>query len=123
LAALIERSAGSHSSSRDERLGFPLVLGVALLLLLCAAFFVLDRFPNSSDEFTYLFQARTFAGFRLWEGPPDNGVDESVAAKNARHSPARAANNDDPRTLTRANQTRPDRSRRREAGLAVIKTG
>jgi Dolichyl-phosphate-mannose-protein mannosyltransferase len=52
-----------------------LVLGVALLLPLWAAFFVLDRFPNSSDEFSYLFQAHAFAGFRLWEAPPVLGVD------------------------------------------------
>jgi len=42
----------------------------AVLLPLSAAWFVLDRFPNSGDEFSYLFQARTFAGFRLWEDPP-----------------------------------------------------
>jgi hypothetical protein len=47
----------------------------AILLPLSAAFFILDRFPNSGDEFSYLFEARTLAGFRLWEAPPVLGTD------------------------------------------------
>jgi hypothetical protein len=47
----------------------------AMLLPLLAAFFILDRFPNSGDEFSYLFEARTLAGFRLWETPPGLGTD------------------------------------------------
>ena len=50
-------------------------LTAALLLPLLAAFFILDRFPNSGDEFSYLFEARTLAGFRLWEAPPVLGTD------------------------------------------------
>jgi len=47
----------------------------AMLLPLAVAYFVLDRFPNSGDEFCYLFQARAFAGLRLWEAPPILGTD------------------------------------------------
>lgn len=47
----------------------------AILLPLLAAFFILDRFPNSGDEFSYLFEARTLAGFRLWEAAPVLGAD------------------------------------------------
>jgi hypothetical protein len=47
----------------------------AIVLPLLAAFFILDRFPNSGDEFSYLFEARTLAGFRLWEAPPVLGTD------------------------------------------------
>jgi hypothetical protein len=47
----------------------------AILLPLLAAFFILDRFPNSGDEFSYLFEAHTLAGFRLWETPPVLGTD------------------------------------------------
>jgi hypothetical protein len=47
----------------------------AILLPLSAAYFVLDRFPNSGDEFSYLFEARTLAGFRLWETAPALGTD------------------------------------------------
>jgi hypothetical protein len=47
----------------------------AILLPLSAAYFVLDRFPNSGDEYSYLFEARTLAGFRLWEAPPVLGSD------------------------------------------------
>src|SRR5258708_640301 len=47
----------------------------AILLPLSVACFVLDRFPNSGDEYSYLFEARTLAGFRLWEAPPALGAD------------------------------------------------
>jgi hypothetical protein len=47
----------------------------AVLFPLLAAWFVLDRFPNSGDEFSYLFQAETLARFRLWEQPPVLGTD------------------------------------------------
>jgi hypothetical protein len=47
----------------------------AVLLPLSAAYFVLDRFANSGDEYSYLFEARTLAGFRLWETPPVLGSD------------------------------------------------
>jgi hypothetical protein len=43
---------------------------VALLAPLLVANFVLDRFPNSGDEYSYLFQAQAFADFRLWRAPP-----------------------------------------------------
>lgn len=41
----------------------PAVLLVALLLV---AAFVLQRFPNSADEYAYVFQAATLQEFRLW---------------------------------------------------------
>ena len=47
----------------------------AMLLPLAVAYFILDRFPNSGDEDCYLFQARAFAAFRLWEVPPILGTD------------------------------------------------
>ena len=50
-------------------------VAAAVLLPLLVAWFVLDRFPNSGDEFSYLFQARTFAEFRLWQEPPILGSD------------------------------------------------
>jgi hypothetical protein len=46
----------------------------AVLFPMLAARFVLDRFPNSGDEFSYLFQAGTFAKFRMWEEPPILGT-------------------------------------------------
>jgi hypothetical protein len=52
-----------------------LVVFFAALLPLGAAWFVLDCFPNSGDEFSYLFEARTLSGFRLWEAPPVLGLD------------------------------------------------
>lgn len=43
---------------------------VALIAPLLVARFTLDRFPNSGDEYSYLFQARAFADFQLWRIPP-----------------------------------------------------
>ena len=44
---------------------------VTLLMLLLTATLILQQFPNSGDEYAYLFQARTFASGRLWnELPP-----------------------------------------------------
>ena len=51
------------------------IVFAAMLLPLSVAYFVLDRFPNSGDEYSYLFEARTLAGFRLWEAPPVLGTD------------------------------------------------
>jgi hypothetical protein len=51
------------------------VVVAAILLPLPVVYFVLDRFPNSGDEFAYLFQARTLAGLRLWEAAPALGTD------------------------------------------------
>ena len=44
---------------------------VTLIVLLLIAALVLQQFPNSGDEYAYLFQAHTFASGRLWnELPP-----------------------------------------------------
>ncbi len=43
---------------------------VALLAPLLVVRVALDRFPNSGDEYSYLFQARAFADFQLWRPPP-----------------------------------------------------
>ncbi len=51
------------------------IVVAAVLLPLSVAYFVLDRFPNSGDEYSYLFEAHTLAGFRLWETPPALGTD------------------------------------------------
>ena len=47
------------------------LLGVAIVGPLCTAYWLLDRFCNSADEYAYLFQAWTFAQGKLWvEAPP-----------------------------------------------------
>jgi hypothetical protein len=39
---------------------------VALLILVIYAFYILQNFPNSADEYSYVFQAETFSEGRLW---------------------------------------------------------
>ena len=57
----------------------PLFTKVVVLLFLAAtapvaiAYFVLDRFPNSGDEFAYLFQGTLFAKGHLWASAPPLG--------------------------------------------------
>ena len=44
---------------------------ITLISLLITATLVLQQYPNSADEYAYLFQAQTFASGRLWnELPP-----------------------------------------------------
>lgn len=39
---------------------------IALIILSLYAFFILQDFPNSGDEYSYVFQAQTFREGRLW---------------------------------------------------------
>ena len=43
-----------------------LFLAAVLIVLILIASVVLQRFPNSADEYAYLFQAATLQQFRLW---------------------------------------------------------
>jgi hypothetical protein len=64
LARRLSRRAG----------GAEIVLAVAALLAgLGIADFVLDAFPNSGDEYAYLFQAKQFVQGRLWADAPPLG--------------------------------------------------
>ncbi len=48
------------------------------VIVACAAlatailYFAFDKFPNSADEYGFLFQAETFRQFRLWNAPPSD---------------------------------------------------
>jgi hypothetical protein len=55
--------------ARHRRLvaSLPIGIGIAGALL---AVWVLRAFPNSGDEYAYLFEARTFLAGRLWNPPP-----------------------------------------------------
>lgn len=54
--------------------------GLGLVILLCAVtaiailYFAFAAFPNSADEYGFLFQADTFRHFRLWNTPPSDPV-------------------------------------------------
>jgi len=47
-----------------------IVAVVALVVFMLFAKFVLDAFPNSGDEVSYVLQAQTYARGRLWVAPP-----------------------------------------------------
>ena len=55
------------------RLTWASIVLTALVLPILVAFFILDRFPNSGDEYAYLFQAEQFARGHLWAKPPPLG--------------------------------------------------
>jgi hypothetical protein len=65
-----------------EMLDRPLLLrrGIAIVIIACAAlaaailYFAFALFPNSADEYGFLFQADTFGHFRLWDSPPPDPV-------------------------------------------------
>ncbi|HLJ72693.1 MAG TPA: hypothetical protein VKU03_15350 [Roseiarcus sp.] len=81
VAAFAVHSVGMNLSGqavhREKQARRLAVFACALALAgpLLTAWFVLHRFANSGDEYSYIFQARTFAGLRLWENPPALGVD------------------------------------------------
>jgi hypothetical protein len=58
---------------QHRTLSLIVLLGVAVAGPLCTAYWILDRFCNSGDEYAYLFQAWTLAQGKLWvEAPPLN---------------------------------------------------
>src|SRR4051794_32990086 len=46
---------------------------IALAATMAVGFLVLQEFPNSADEYAYLFQAQRFAEQRLWADAPPLG--------------------------------------------------
>jgi len=72
LAALVSgfllqrREEGRGLPERETTVAIVLVAAVGLVAL---ATVVLQRFPNSADEYAYLFQAETLAQGRLWNEP------------------------------------------------------
>lgn len=84
LPALLDRPAGSWERIASDRVRRGLeslravppfhrraILGfLAFLMAVAVGVLVLQDFPNSSDENSYLTQARIFASGRLWEDAP-----------------------------------------------------
>jgi hypothetical protein len=56
-------------AAAPRRLQWVLLLSAILIMSLITALWALDNFPNSADEYAYLFQARTFEAGRLWNRP------------------------------------------------------
>jgi hypothetical protein len=53
----------------QQRIFSRTVIAICACLILINAFLVLEQFPNSSDEYVYLFQAETLSEGRLWDAP------------------------------------------------------
>lgn len=70
--ALADKLARYIRHLRTRAVAFSIVIA-ALMAALGVAYFVLDAFPNSGDEYAYLFQARQFAHGRLWAQAPPLG--------------------------------------------------
>jgi hypothetical protein len=43
------------------------VISLSFVVSLIVSYYTLDQFPNSSDEYVYLYQAETFSKGKLWE--------------------------------------------------------
>jgi hypothetical protein len=73
FAHLYERAELSAAAATwletHYRLGLS-VLAVVVALLIAGGVIALRAFPNSFDEYTYVFEARTFAAGRLWNALP-----------------------------------------------------
>jgi hypothetical protein len=84
IPVLLDRPAGSWERIVSDRVGRAMerlqavppirrriVLGtLAFIIATAVGFLVLQNFPNSSDENSYLTQARIFAAGKLWVGAP-----------------------------------------------------
>ncbi len=60
-----------HLSVSARGVGAAGVTLASLLITIFVAYFVLEVFPNSSDEYSYIFQARTLVSGKLWEPAPN----------------------------------------------------
>ena len=78
------------ADTAHERPGLVIAIAAPLLLLALAAInrWVLLGFPNSSDEYNYLYEAQTFAARRLWNPAPS--PPELFATSYIVQEPARA---------------------------------
>jgi hypothetical protein len=61
----------STSLVKVSRLYVVLIISVSFIISVLVSNYTLERFPNSSDEYAYLFQAETLSKGRLWEKAHD----------------------------------------------------
>jgi hypothetical protein len=45
----------------------PIIIGISFITSIVVANYTLDQFPNSADEYVYLYQAETLSEGKLWE--------------------------------------------------------
>ena len=89
LAHLHARIAALADAVHRRRLAVAFVLAPATTALLVAINrLVLLDFPNSGDEYNYLYEAQTLAAGRLWNPPPPSP--ELFATNYVVQEPARA---------------------------------
>jgi hypothetical protein len=54
-------------SKLSSRASAFVIIALGFMMILVIGHYVLDRFPNSGDEYVYLYQAKTMADGKLWE--------------------------------------------------------
>ncbi len=71
IAAILRDGAFGFLNFVEKRSNTFLIILAALSFILLSSFalFVLQDFPNSADEYAYLFQGQTFLEKRLWNEP------------------------------------------------------
>ncbi len=79
IAALAWRLSRARGAELLDQLGLSrrglgLVILIGAVIATAILYFAFARFPNSADEYGYLFQADTFRHFRLWNAPPPDPV-------------------------------------------------
>lgn len=65
--ALLPIEKVSHLFKRYPGQSMLVMIAACALLVVATAFVVLKQFPNSSDEYVYVFQAKTLSSGKLWE--------------------------------------------------------
>lgn len=72
IVAYVPLSRMTGAISRlSSRTAAVVVIVLGFLMILVIGHYVLDRFPNSGDEYVYLYQAKTMANGKLWERAHD----------------------------------------------------
>jgi hypothetical protein len=63
---VMESFASRHILALSTRFGYPkIIIGISFLVTVLVSYYTLDTFPNSSDEYVYVYQGQTMSEGRL----------------------------------------------------------